>query len=137
MGRILKKYSCRVARRKPKAIFAVLGLVLCVTIPAASGEQIKKRFPTVANPSLLLHSYNGNIRILGWELNEMEIQGERSSPAVEVVIAEGEEKVTVEARPISQEVSNKQSRVDFQIQVPRQATVRVDSHQGEITVEGV
>ena len=137
MGRVLKKSDGLRRVRTSRGTLAAVGVVLCLGVSAATAQQIKKSFPTTATPSLLLHSYNGNIRVKGWERNEMEILGERSSSAMEVVIAEGAEKVTVETRPLHPNVSGEQSRVDFKIQVPGKATIRVDSHQGEITVEGV
>jgi len=135
MGRVLKESGSLRFVRTSKATATVAGVILCLAVSAALAEQIKKTFPTVANPSLLLRSYNGNIRVRGWDRNEMEIQAERSSPAMEVVVAEGAEKVTVETRPLHSDISGEQSRVDFEIQAPRQASIRVDAHRGEITVE--
>ena len=118
----------------PGAVLAVA--VLCWTVPAIQAEQIQRKFSTSATPSLLLHNHIGNVSVKGWEQNEIEIQGERFSDAVEVMIEGGQQKVSVQTHPRREGLPPEQTRVDFRIQVPRRATVRIDSDSGDrITVE--
>ena len=125
-----------------------LALVACLWLTAStlSAETIKKSFPTSASPSLLLHNHAGRIAVAGWNQNQIDIEGESASDAMEVIIMGGEQKVSVQVHPKRERLSAQESRLDFQVRVPRQASVRVDSERGEIiiadldgnvTVEGV
>ena len=111
--------------------------VCCLGIVAASAQQIKRDIPTGAKPSLLLRNQNGGISVKTWDQNQIEIQAEPSSDAMEVMIVPGEQKVTVQTHVKADRVPPSASRVDFTIHVPREATVRVDSEQGKISVENV
>lgn len=103
---------------------------------AASAQQIKRDIPTGPKPSLLLRNQNGGISVKTWDQNQIEIQAEPSSDAVEVMIIPGEQKVTVQTH-LKDRALPSASKVDFTIHVPREATVRVDSEQGKISVENV
>jgi hypothetical protein len=116
---------------------AVLITFLSLYSAAASGEQIRKSFPTTPNPALLVHNHQGTVQVKGWDPSEIEIKGERPSNAVDVNIVGGEQKVSVQTHPLREGVASEDSRVDFQIRAPRGASVRVDSEQGDITVEDI
>jgi hypothetical protein len=116
-----------------------LSLAGCLLLGAAiaSAQAIKKSYPTSSNPSFLLHTHNGKISISGWDQNEIEIQGDPATDAMEVIIMGGEQKVSVQTHPKRERLSPQESRIDFKIGVPRQATVRVESERGEILVENL
>jgi DUF4097 and DUF4098 domain-containing protein YvlB len=121
--------------RQARALFAV-GL-FCLGVAAASGEEIKKNFPTGANPSLDLVNQNGGISVKTWDHNEIEIKGKPSSDAIEVMISAGEQRVTVQTHPKGDRILPPDARVDFEILVPREATVHVDAERGQVSVENV
>lgn len=125
----------KIRRRCWRAVCLTGCVGLALTV--ASAETIKKKFTTTASPSFSLHSHAGTVSIKGWEQNEIEIQGESSSDSMEVIIVGGEQKVSVQTHPKRERLSPDEVRLDFQIQVPRQATVRVDSERGEIQVQDV
>ena len=103
---------------------------------AFSAEQIKRDFPTGPRPSLLLRNQNGTISVKTWDQNRIEIQAKPSSDAMEVIIVPGEQKVTVQSQS-SGGPESASERVDFEIRVPREAAVHVDSERGQISVENV
>ena len=122
--------------RMPIAVAAVA--LLCWTVPAIQAEQIQRKFSTSATPSLLLHNHIGSVSVKSWEKNEIEIQAEQFSDAVEVMIEGGRQKVSVQIHPKREGLSPQETKMDFQIQVPRQATVRIDCESGDrISVEDV
>ena len=137
MGRVLMLSNSRAARRKGESAVLLLTAILSLGLTVASAEQIKKKFSTGPNPSLLLHNHNGSVSVKSWEQNEIEIQGNRSSDAMEVLITGGEQKVTVQTHPPRAHLSPEESRVTFEIRVPRQATIRVDAERGDVAVEKV
>ena len=136
MGRVLET-SNPMGKRTGQRRAGWLVAILCLSLSAAFAETIQKKFTTVSNPSFMLHNHSGKISLKGWEQNEVEIRGERASDAVEVLIAGEEQKVTVETHPTQERLSPEEERVDFQIRVPRGATVHVDSNQGAIEVENI
>jgi len=128
------------ARNHPKSLHrkaAWLALSLCLGLAVASAETIKKSFPTSANPSFLLHNHTGKVSLEGWDQNVIEIQGEPASDLMEVIIMGEEQKVSIQTHPTRERFTAAEARVNFQIRVPRQATVRVDAERGEITVRNL
>ena len=124
------------ALRMRTPVAAVAAAVLCLGIPAIQAEQIQKNFPTSATPSLLLHNHIGSISVKSWEQNEIEIRGEGFSDVVEIMIEGGPERVSVQIHPKREGLSPQETKMDFQIRVPRQATVRIDCESGDrIVVE--
>ena len=113
-------------------------LALCACLGFAAGvlsaETIKKTVPTSASPSFLLHNHTGRIEVQGWDQNQVDIQGESASDAMEVMIMESEQKVTVQVHPKRERFTPQEARLDFLVRVPRRATVRLDSERGQIVV---
>jgi hypothetical protein len=56
---------------------------------------------------------------------------------MEIIIMGGEQKVSVQVHPKREKLSSNDARFDFEIRVPRQASVRVDSERGEIQVRNL
>jgi DUF4097 and DUF4098 domain-containing protein YvlB len=124
-----------------RQVLPVAGCLL-IAFAVASAESIKKQFPTTSNPSFLLHNHNGKISITGWDQSVVDIQGEPASDLMEVIIMPEDQKVpvqkvSVQTHPKNESVSSKESRLDFQVHVPRQAAVRVESERGDIQVENL
>ena len=137
MGRVLMSTAARSELRTARHAAAWLAVGLCLSLAAASAETIKNRFPTSANPSFLLHTRNGKVSVEGWDQNSIEIQREAASDLMEVIIMGGEQKVSVLTHPTRERFTPQEARLDFQIRVPRQAAVRIDSERGEITVRNL
>jgi hypothetical protein len=103
----------------------------------ASAETIRKKIATTSSPSFLLHNHMGTVSVKGWDQNEIDIQGQRASDVMDVIFMEGEQKVSVQVHPLREGLSPEESRFDFEIHVPRNAAVRVDSERGQIIIENV
>lgn len=123
------------ATRRAAAGFLLAGF--CVGVTTLAAEQIKKEIPTVAKPSLLLRNQNGAISVKTWDQNQIEIKANPSSDSTEVMIVPGDQKVTVQTHTRNDRPAGSEARVDFEIMVPREATVHVDSERGQISVENV
>jgi hypothetical protein len=137
MGRLLRRNgSLSPSGARGLAAGLLIGL-LGLGVTACSAEQIKKDIPTGAKPTLLLRNQNGAISVKTWDQNQIEVRANPSSDSMEVMIIPGEQKVTVQTNPKGEHAAPPDARVDFEILVPREATVRVDSERGEISVENV
>jgi hypothetical protein len=133
MGRELMRTSG--ARANPwRQRLLALAVGLALTAAVVSAETIKKTVLTSANPSFLLHNHNGRIELQGWDQNQVDIHGESVSDAMEVIITESEQKVSIQVHPKRERLSPQESRLDFLVRVPRHATVQLDSERGQIVI---
>lgn len=137
MARLLRRGDSAGVAGKQQSVAALVAGLFLVVATAFSAEQIKRDFPTGAKPSLLLRNQNGAISVKTWDQNQIEIQANPSSDSMEVMIIPGEQKVTVQTHARGDRPAPADARVDFEIRVPREATVRVDSERGQISVENV
>jgi hypothetical protein len=137
MGSLLVRSAIGPRSREILRRSASVVAALCLSLAAVAAETIDQNFPTTANPSFLLRNHNGKIVIEGWKQNAITIHGQPASDAMEVVIMPGEQKVTVQVSPKREGLSPKQTRLDFNIQVPEQASVRIDSERGQIIVKNL
>ncbi|OFV95561.1 MAG: hypothetical protein A3F68_00710 [Acidobacteria bacterium RIFCSPLOWO2_12_FULL_54_10] len=135
MGRVLTLKRLDASRRRIQLI-AIVGLVNLAGM-AASAELIQRTFPVAANATLLLRSHSGKIKIQGWDQAQIEIKGDRASELVDVSIMGEEQKVVVQTHLTREKLSPDEARVDFEIRVPRQAIVRVESERGTVSVQNV
>ena len=137
MGRVLVRPSAGNRARGMRRLTVSLAAGLCLGMAASAAEVIDRNFPTSATPSFLLHNHAGKITIEGWDQNAISIHGEPASDAMEVIIMGGEQKVSVQVHPRREKFSSDEARLDFEIRVPRQASVRIDSERGEIMVRNL
>ncbi len=137
MARLLRRDDSASSTGKHQAVATLIAGLFLVGVTAFSAEQIKRDFPTGAKPSLLLRNQNGAISVKTWDQKQIEIQANPSSDSMEVMIIPGEQKVTVQTHARGDRPAPADARVDFEILVPREATVHVDSERGQISVENV
>ncbi|MBI3933931.1 MAG: hypothetical protein HY316_04510 [Acidobacteria bacterium] len=137
MGRVLNSRTMRKGNAETRWLTLCAAAWLCFGAAVAAAETIQQKFPTSANPSFLLHSHTGKISIEGWDEHAIEIQGDAASDLMEVIIMGGEQKVSVQVHPKRERFTPKEARLDFEIRVPRQASVRVESERGEIVVRNL
>ena len=136
MGRVLIRPVT--GSRTPKLYRLILSILagLCLGV-AAAAQTIERTFPTTANPSFLLHNHTGKIALEGWDQNSIQIHGTPSSDAMEVIVMGSEQKVSVQVHPKREGFTSEEAQLDFEIRVPRQASVRIDSERGEIVVKNL
>src|SRR5688572_24964353 len=98
MGRLLMRGS---GKRIRSWTGRALALCVCTGLAAAalSAETIKKTVATSASPSFLLHNHTGRIEVVGCNQNQVDIQAESASDAMEVIVMESEQKVTIQVHP--------------------------------------
>ena len=85
----------------------------------------------------LLRNQNGGITVKTWDENQIEIKAKASSDAIEVMVIPSEQRLTVQTHPKGDMVLLLDARVDFEIRVPRESMVRVDSERGQVSIENV
>ena len=135
MARFLGRYSLSFHFKRSAAAALALGVFSAGAVSLAA-EQIKKDLAVGPKPSLMLKNQSGAISVRTWDQNRIEIQATPSSDSMEVMIIPGEQKVTVQTHARNG-TPPAGAKVDFEILVPKQATVQVDSERGQISVENV
>ena len=115
----------------------VLVALLCLGVASSFAGEIKKEFPTGANPSLLLRNKDGGITVKTWDRNEIQIIGRPSSDSIEVMIVPSGQRVSVQTHFRRDRLMVKDAHVDFDIFVPHEASVRIDSERGQVSIENV
>jgi len=115
----------------------LLGGWFCFPGVAFSAEQIKQDIPTGPKPTLVLQNRRGTISVKSWDQSQIEIQAEPSSKSMEVLIIPGEQRVSVESTSRDERGAPPDRRVDFEVWVPRQAIVRIESEHGPISVQNI
>ena len=136
-----------------RTIRAVLGLaaVICLTdIAHAQTQEITRTIPMEAGGVFSLTNISGNITVTGVESAELTIRAtkrvsdRRSDGDADEALRHVEVKITQRGNRVSVETEYGRSRshgprvsVDYDVQVPRDAGVTIESVSGAVTVEGV
>ena len=138
MARVLRKADMRDRTFLPAGWRAVIcGVLFSLGVTAAFAAEIKKDIPTGAKPSLLLRNKNGGLTVKTWNRNEIQVIGRPSTDLIEVMIVPSGQKVSVQTFAKGDRTLPPDARVDFEIMVPQEATVRVDSERGQVSIENV
>ena len=136
------------------AVSAIAGLILSMagSTPARdekklnkSGEKIEKSYPVDSQPIVTLCVAAGELRVRGWDKNEIRIRSvsetqidfrridktrDTSKPATRV-------DVMVFDKSIEAPKKDCQAFADVEMEVPAAATVQVQTRDGDITITGV
>jgi len=134
-------------RSAAMAVFAGAGLLFVsgcevedLAVPATVKEDFSYSYPLRAGGRLSVESFNGAIRITGWDREEVEIRGTRRAAtrelleAMRIDIVSTVEAVRIRVAPPSGRRGN--MGVSFAIRAPRRVVVeRAESSNGAIEVE--
>jgi Putative adhesin len=138
-------------RMRVNALVLTLGAILgLATVAAPAGldrtsERFSHTYPLAADGRLSLADVSGNIRITGWDRNEVQLDAVKYADTEEDLQAI---RIDVDARPDGIEIETKyphhffddhhSGRVDYTLSVPNQA--RIDSVKlvsGDLRLEGL
>jgi putative adhesin len=138
MGRVLtpSETPLRLQRSARIALWMAGTIVFGATVSLAA-EKIQQTFNTTADPTFLLHIHNGKISIEGWDQSAIQIHGDGATDLLEVIINGGDKDVSVMTHPKKGVPGAEKARLDFEVRLPRQAAVRVESERGDIVVKNV
>ncbi len=115
----------------------LLGSALLLGLTSVYAESIRRKFATTENPVLELRTQTGKVSVTGWDQNEIEIQGESGSDAMEVSIDGSADKVSIQSHPRRERMTSEDARVDLTIQVPRHTDVRLKTDRGQVSVSNI
>lgn len=132
----------RACRRAPMRSPAACGVVVVLALSLAAGTEAfaqskySKTFRPRKNVNLELTNHTGAIEVEGWDRNEIKVSATMEQPVARFTPIE-----TDDALVINVQRDNPQrydlGHVNFRIQVPYNATVNVQTVQGNISIRNV
>ncbi len=126
-------------------LYATLFSVLLLTaLPAKATDEQRRRFtgesrnetfPAVANGTITVSSYEGEIRVTVWQRDEVmvSVDGVNSDDLGELEIREDGDRITVDYRPRNRRWA---SRARFRVDLPADYNLDLKTGTGEIEVTG-
>ena len=102
-----------------------------------AADRVEKVFPVSKNSSLMLLNYSGMISIKGWQNTEIKATCIRHSQNVEIDTEFGGNKVRIATHVLDKLASADKAKVDYQIFVPEDAGVQVQSNMGSVVIENI
>jgi DUF4097 and DUF4098 domain-containing protein YvlB len=119
----------------PMRSLAVLAVALLAVLPAAAQERVDERRPAVADGSVVVESYGGSVRVVGWDRPEVAVTGTLGSGADSVEVRGGERKTRIEVVPSAHRGNH--AHADLEVKVPAGSAVSVESFGARVEVSGV
>jgi DUF4097 and DUF4098 domain-containing protein YvlB len=102
-----------------------------------ASDRVEKVFPVSKNSNLMLMNYSGIISIKGWQNSEIKAICIRHSQNVEIDTESGGNKVRIATHVLDKLASPEKAKVDYQIFVPEDAGVQVQSNMGSVVIENI
>jgi DUF4097 and DUF4098 domain-containing protein YvlB len=113
---------------------AWLGLMLSLPLTAWTGESIDETRPLDADGHVSIENLAGNVDILAWDRNEVEIRGELGDDVEEFEITESSNglRIRVQNRSNSRSIDE----TELRLRVPAGAGVEVETVSADIEMDG-
>jgi DUF4097 and DUF4098 domain-containing protein YvlB len=126
-------------------IAALLVFLLPAFALADETERVHKVVPLGPGGTLSLHNFSGDVRIVGADVNDVTIDAVRTAPRdrldhIKLDIQSSGSTVTIEANKKDSDWTERNNNVvktEFDIQMPRNATLEVDVFSSDVHVRGV
>jgi DUF4097 and DUF4098 domain-containing protein YvlB len=127
------------------SVAALLVLLLPAFALADDTERVHKVVPLGPGGTVSLHNFSGEVRIVGADVNEVTIDAVRTAPRdrldhIKLDIQSSGSSVTIDANKKDSDWTEKNNNVvktEFDIQMPRGATLEVDVFSSDVHVRGV
>src|SRR5262245_41907179 len=102
-----------------------------------AADRVEKVFSVAKNSNLMLMNYSGLISVKGWQNAEIKAICIRHSQNVEIDTESGGNKVRIATHVLDKLASAEKTKVDYQVFVPEDAGVQVQSNMGSVIIENV
>lgn len=117
--------------------FLVLALVLSLSPQAVSAQQkISKRYPTSRNVRIELKNISGTITVESWARDEIKLSVYLESPAAKFTPRVTADQLVIDVMGDNRGRGDVGS-ANFKLQVPVNATIDLETKQGDITVSNI
>jgi hypothetical protein len=111
--------------------------LIFISASLQAADRIEKVFLVSKNPNLLLTNYSGVISIKSWQNSEIKAVCIKHSQNVEIDTESSGNKVRISTHVLDKLASPEKAKVDYQIFVPEESNVQVQSNMGSVVIENV
>jgi DUF4097 and DUF4098 domain-containing protein YvlB len=108
-----------------------------VALSAQAADRIEKVFTVSKNSNLMLMNYSGMVSVKGWQNSEIKAVWVKYSQNVEIDTESGVNKVRLATHVMDKLASPERAKVDYQILVPEDAGLQIQSNLGSVLIENV
>src|SRR6266480_5698325 len=109
--------------------------LIFISASLQAADRIEKVFLVSKNPNLLLTNYSGVISIKSWQNSEIKAICIKHSQNVEIDTESSGNKVRISTHVLDKLASPEKAKVDYQIFVPEESNVQVQSNMGRVVIE--
>jgi len=121
---------------KTTALFVLVALA-AVSV-ASAARTIDETVPATAGGEVELELVAGNVKVVGWDRDEVSVTGTVGDEVEDVDISSGGGSVSIEIELEERdEHSMKDISTDLEIRIPRGSSFEVEMVAGELTIEGI
>jgi len=110
-------------------------MVALLAVPAVADEGVSKTVKAKANGLVLIENIAGSIEVIGWDRNEVKVEGTLTGDAQEVVIDDGK-KTRIQVK-YPRRIKNLKGGADLVIHVPAGSRVDIECISAVIEVRDV
>jgi len=124
--------------RYPSAISSILFICssMSISLLASAGEEVDKTLPASANGSIKIVNTRGDVEIIGWDRDEIHIEGELDDLAEELIFEVKGNRARIEVKLPRRNV-NWGDGSDLEIHIPINSKVDFDGISTDTTIETV
>jgi len=115
---------------------AIGGLTLFAGSSSAS-KHFEKRFKVDAHPVVTIHNPSGTVTVKAWSRPEIKLVADLQSDKMDVDAEQAGNRVDLNARAISANISPDEMRADFELFVPEDTELQIHDDSGAVAVDDV
>jgi DUF4097 and DUF4098 domain-containing protein YvlB len=120
----------------PSPIARIALSLVCLALPLAAQVRKEARFTVAPGATFSVVNMNGNITIRPSAGGKVVVASSAASDKVEVVSRQMGNRIEVRTHNLGK-ASGEDTRVDYDIMVPADAQVKIDSGEGQVRIEGM
>jgi len=123
--------------RTMKTMVAAGALMFAAGSAAAATRHVEQHFKVDAHPVLAIHNPNGTVTVKAWTRPEVKLVADIQSDKVDFDAEQSGNRVELNARPVSSNISPDELRADFQLFVPEDTELQIHDDSGSVDVTDV
>jgi DUF4097 and DUF4098 domain-containing protein YvlB len=126
------------AGREEVIVYLLIGSVLAASLvagPVVAGTRVSESRPASATGAVEVVNVSGSVTVIGWDREEVEVQGELGKGAERLHFEAGPERTTV--RVVLPRNCRSCEGSDLTVRVPRRSALEVDAVSATIVVQDV
>ncbi len=117
--------------------FLVIPAALALSASPVFARHIEKHFRVSDHPIVSIHDPNGTVTVKAWTKSEVLVLADLASSDIDLGTDQNGDHIDIGTRPVSDNVSPDDLRVDYQVNVPENSELQIHSDSGQVSVANV